>query len=147
KSSFAAPSIEGQAQAIRKAYERAAWSPRSVSYMECHGTATPIGDPIEIEGLRQVFQNFTSDTHFCALGSVKANIGHLTAAAGTIGLIKAALVLKHGEIPPALNAWPLNPELRLNQSPFHVPKARQSWPINTERRAAVSSFGVGGTNT
>lgn len=146
KSSFAAPSVEGQARVIRKAYERAGWSPRTVSYMECHGTATPIGDPIEIEGLRQVFQIHTRDLHFCALGSVKANIGHLTAAAGTIGLIKTALILQHGEIPPALHAYPLNPELRLQQSPFHVPKSRQSWPQNTPRRAAVSSFGVGGTN-
>jgi acyl transferase domain-containing protein/pimeloyl-ACP methyl ester carboxylesterase len=147
KSSFAAPSIEGQSQAIAKAYERSGWSPRTVSYMECHGTATPIGDPIEIEGLRKVFQRHTQDQHFCALGSVKANIGHLTAAAGTIGLIKAALVLEKGEIPPALHAYPLNPELRLNQSPFHIPKTLQSWPASAPRRAGVSSFGVGGTNS
>ncbi|HET9235790.1 MAG TPA: beta-ketoacyl synthase N-terminal-like domain-containing protein [Oligoflexus sp.] len=147
KSSFAAPSVEGQSQAIAKAYERSGWSPRTVSYMECHGTATPIGDPIEIEGLRKVFQVHTQDQHFCALGSVKANIGHLTAAAGTIGLIKAALVLEKGEIPPALHAYPLNPELRLNQSPFHIPKTLQSWPPSAPRRAGVSSFGVGGTNS
>jgi acyl transferase domain-containing protein/pimeloyl-ACP methyl ester carboxylesterase len=146
KSSFAAPSVEGQSQAIAKAYERSGWSPRTVSYMECHGTATPIGDPIEIEGLRKVFQRHTQDSHFCALGSVKANIGHLTAAAGTIGLIKAALVLEKGEIPPALQAYPLNPELRLNQSPFHIPKTLQTWPASAPRRAGVSSFGVGGTN-
>jgi acyl transferase domain-containing protein/pimeloyl-ACP methyl ester carboxylesterase len=147
KSSFAAPSIDGQSQVIAKAYERSGWSPRTVSYMECHGTATPIGDPIEIEGLRKVFQRHTQDKHFCALGSVKANIGHLTAAAGTIGLIKAALVLEKGEIPPALHAYPLNPELRLNQSPFHIPKTLQSWPASAPRRAGVSSFGVGGTNS
>jgi acyl transferase domain-containing protein/dienelactone hydrolase len=147
KSSFAAPSVEGQSQAIAKAYKRSGWSPRTVSFVECHGTATPIGDPIEIEGLRQVFQSYTKDQHFCALGSVKANIGHLTAAAGTIGLIKAALVLEKGEIPPALHAWPLNPELRVNQSPFHIPKTLQAWPENSPRRAGVSSFGVGGTNS
>jgi acyl transferase domain-containing protein/pimeloyl-ACP methyl ester carboxylesterase len=147
KSSFAAPSVDGQSQAIAKAYERSGWSPRTVSYMECHGTATPIGDPIEIEGLRKVFQRHTQDQHFCALGSVKANIGHLTAAAGTIGLIKAALVLEKGEIPPALHAYPLNPELRLNQSPFHIPKTLQRWPASAPRRAGVSSFGVGGTNS
>ncbi|WP_141732823.1 type I polyketide synthase [Oligoflexus tunisiensis] len=147
KSSFLAPSVDGQAQAIAKAYERSGWSPRTVSYIECHGTATPIGDPIEIEGLRQVFQRSTRDQHFCALGSVKANIGHLTAAAGTIGLIKAALVLEKGEIPPALHAWPLNPELRLGQSPFHIPRSLQTWPADAPRRAGVSSFGVGGTNS
>jgi acyl transferase domain-containing protein len=147
KSSFAAPSIDGQSQVIAKAYERSGWSPRTVSYMECHGTATPIGDPIEIEGLRRVFQQHTQDQHFCALGSVKANIGHLTAAAGTIGLIKAALVLEKGEIPPALHAYPLNPELRLTQSPFHIPKALQTWPTSAPRRAGISSFGVGGTNS
>ncbi len=147
KTSFAAPSIEGQSQVIRKAYERAGWSPRTVSYMECHGTATPIGDPMEIEGLRVAFQTFTSDKQFCALGSVKANIGHLTAAAGTIGLIKAALVVNKGIIPPALHAYPLNAELRLQQSPFHVPQSRQVWSNPQYRRAGVSSFGVGGTNS
>ncbi len=145
KSSFAAPSVEGQSAVIRKAYQRAGWSPRSVAYMECHGTATPIGDPIEVEGLRQAFQEQTADKNFCALGSVKANIGHLTAAAGTIGLIKAALVLRKGIVPPALHALPLNPELRLQQSPFYIPEAAQPW-LSEERRAGVSSFGVGGTN-
>ncbi|MCX6129447.1 MAG: beta-ketoacyl synthase N-terminal-like domain-containing protein, partial [Proteobacteria bacterium] len=145
KSSFAAPSVKGQAAAIRQAYQRAAWSPRSVGFVECHGTATPIGDPIEIEGLRQAFHTFTHDRNFCALGSVKANIGHLTAAAGTIGLIKATLAVSKAMIPPALHTEHLNPELRLGQSPFFVSTQLKQWN-ESPRRAGISCFGVGGTN-
>lgn len=145
KGSFAAPSVEGQSRAVREAIARAGWSPTSIGYLESHGTATPIGDPIEIEGLRRGFA--VSERGFCALGSVKANIGHLTAAAGTIGLIKAALAVRFGKIPPAVGAWPLNPELRLDESPFYLPERVKAWQGSGPRRAGVSSFGVGGTNS
>jgi acyl transferase domain-containing protein/pimeloyl-ACP methyl ester carboxylesterase len=146
KSSFAAPSVKGQATAIQAALHRAQWTARSISYVECHGTATPIGDPIEMEGLRRAFRETTAENQFCAIGSVKANIGHLTAAAGTIGLMKAALAVRFGRIPPALHAMPQNPALQLEQSPFFIPTELMPWRGPGPRRAAVSSFGVGGTN-
>lgn len=144
KSSFAAPSVQGQAEVIQSALARAGWSAASLGYIEAHGTATPIGDPIEVEGLRRGLG--TPEKSFCALGSVKANIGHLTAAAGTIGLIKAALALKFGKIPEAVGAWPVNPGLQLENSPFYLPQKTSDWPAPQPRRAGVSSFGVGGTN-
>ncbi len=149
KTSFAAPSIRGQAIAIREAYRKAQWSPSSVGFIEAHGTGTPIGDPIEVEALRRTFYELEpklkQQKASCALGSVKALVGHLTAAAGTIGLIKAALAIAEGKIPPQPLGGPENKELRLDQSPFYIPTRLSPWS-SPQRRAAVSSFGVGGTN-
>ena len=147
KVSFTAPSVAGHAEVIALAHALAGVSPRSIGYVEAHGTATPLGDPIEIAGLTQAFRTGTEDTGFCALGSVKTNIGHLDAAAGIAGLIKTVLCLRHGKIPPSLHFTTANPKLGLEGSPFRVVTKVTDWPAGeTPRRAGVSSFGVGGTN-
>jgi acyl transferase domain-containing protein len=147
KMGYTAPSIEGQADVIAKAMAMAAIDPDSLSFVEGHGTGTPIGDPIEVEALTRVFRRQTSRKGFCALGSVKTNIGHLDTAAGVAGLIKATLAIKHREIPPTLHFEKPNPALDLDNSPFYVSNtlvSRKDGP--TPFRAAVSSFGLGGTN-
>ena len=147
KVSFTAPSVEGHTEVIALAQALAGVDPRSIGYVEAHGTATPLGDPIEIAGLTQAFRAGTDECGFCALGSVKTNIGHLDAAAGIAGLIKTALVLHHGKIPASLHFTSPNPKLELAASPFFVAQQTREWPAaNEPRRAAVSSFGVGGTN-
>ncbi|MEZ5856461.1 MAG: type I polyketide synthase [Hyphomicrobiaceae bacterium] len=143
KVGFTAPSVAGQAEAIRFAHDMAQVQPGDIGYIECHGTATPLGDPIEFEALKRAF----SGEDGCALGTVKANVGHLDAAAGVTGLIQAALALHHGEIPPLLNYTTPNPGLELEDSKFFVPTEPRPWPPCDRRRmAGVSSFGVGGTN-
>lgn len=148
KVGFTAPSIEGQARAITLAHMLAEIEPESVSYVETHGTGTPLGDPIEIAGLTRAFaQNGEIAGKTCAIGSVKTNIGHLDAAAGVTGLIKTALALKHKMLPPSLHFTAANPKLGLEKTPFYVNATLQPW--NTAalpRRAGVSSFGIGGTN-
>jgi acyl transferase domain-containing protein len=116
--------------------------------VECHGTATPIGDPIEIAGLTEAFRSGGAEAvQFCAIGSVKSNLGHLDAAAGVVGLIKTALALHHRVLPASLHFQRPNPELNLESSPFYVNTQTKPWPMGTTaRRAGVSSFGVGGTN-
>jgi len=147
KAGYTAPSVDGQVEAIATAQILAGVEPRSIGYIEAHGTATPLGDPIEIAALRQVFEGGTSDTGFCRLGSLKANLGHLDAAAGVAGLIKAVLVLKNRELPPLVNFQSANPQLKLDQSPFTASAQAAPWPAGeTPRRAGVSSFGIGGTN-
>lgn len=148
KAGFTAPSPAGQAKAIRSAYRMAGFTPRDVSYVEAHGTATPLGDPIEVSALKEVFAEATSDRHFCALGAAKPNVGHLDVAAGVTGLIKTALSLEQREIPGLPHFEAPNPRLGLEQSPFYVPKQLEAWksPAGQPRRAAVSAFGVGGTN-
>ncbi len=148
KMSFTAPSVEGQADVIATALSMADVSPDTVSYVEAHGTGTPLGDPVEVAALTDVFRESTDRVGFCALGSVKGNFGHVTAAAGVTGLIKTALALYHKEIPASLHFENPNPELSLETSPFYVNGTRTPWPSNPEhpRRAGVSSFGVGGTN-
>lgn len=147
KVSFTAPSVEGHTEVIALAQALAGVEPRSIGYVEAHGTATPLGDPIEIAGLTQAFRAGTDARGFCALGSVKSNIGHLDAAAGVAGLIKTALVLHHGRIPASLHFTAPNPKLELPDSPFFVVQETREWPAGAApRRAAVSSFGVGGTN-
>jgi acyl transferase domain-containing protein len=147
KVSFTAPSVEGHAEVIALAHAMAGVDPRSIGYVEAHGTGTPLGDPIEVAGLARAFRAGTNDVGFCALGSVKTNIGHLDAAAGIAGLIKAALAVKQGKIPASLNFNSANPGLRLEESPFTIASSLSSWPeIPGPRRAGVSSFGVGGTN-
>ena len=147
KVSFTAPSVNGHAEVIALAHALAGISPRTIGYVEAHGTGTPLGDPIEIAGLTQAFRAGTSDVGFCAIGSVKTNIGHLDAAAGVAGLIKTALCLRHGKIPASLHFTTPNPKLALEFSPFRVATQTTDWPAGeTPRRAGVSSFGVGGTN-
>ncbi len=145
KVGFTAPSVEGQAQVILDALAMAERDPAEVGYLEAHGTATALGDAIEIEALRRAFAGVAAGA--CALGSVKSNIGHLDAAAGIAGLIKATLALREGSLPPSLHFRRANPELRLADSPFAVVAERRDWPARAgERVAGISSFGVGGTN-
>lgn len=147
KVSFTAPSVEGQAGAILQAQAEAGFAPESIDYIEAHGTATPLGDPIEVEALTQAFQGSTAKQQFCAIGSVKGNIGHTVAAAGVAGLIKTALALYHKTLPPSLGYTTPNPQIDFENSPFFVNTQRTEWPLqDTPRRAGVSSFGVGGTN-
>lgn len=147
KAGYTAPSVDGQVEAIATAQMLAGVEPRSIGYMEAHGTATPLGDPIEIAALRQVFEAGTDDQGFCRLGSLKANLGHLDAAAGVAGLIKTVLALKHRELPPLVNFKKANPQLALDTSPFTASAEAAPWAAGeTPRRAGVSSFGIGGTN-
>ncbi|MCP4560715.1 MAG: amino acid adenylation domain-containing protein [Bosea sp.] len=147
KVGFTAPSVDGQAAAIAMAHAAADVDARSIGYVECHGTGTPMGDPIEVAGLTAAFRLTTEDHGFCALGSVKSNIGHLDAAAGVTGLIKASLAVKHGVLPASLHVTQPNPALELPESPFFIADHRQDWPGQSgSRRAGVSAFGFGGTN-
>ncbi len=147
KIGFTAPSAEGQAEAISAAVAHAGIDPATIGYVECHGTATPLGDPIEFSGLKGAFSGAPQDGGTCALGSVKGNVGHMDAAAGVAGLIKAALALHYGKIPAMPNYRVPNPRIDLERSPFYIPTATTDWPESeTPRRAGVSSFGVGGTN-
>lgn len=147
KVGYTAPSVDGQAEAIAEAYAIADLEPDTITYIEAHGTATGMGDPIEVTALNQVFQAQTDKTGFCALGSVKGNIGHLNRAAGIIGLIKTTLALKHRQIPPSLHFKQQNPQIDFGRSPFYVNTQLQDWQVNgNPRRAGVSSFGIGGTN-
>jgi len=145
KGSFTAPSSEGQASAIAMAITEAGIDPASISYVEAHGTATPLGDPIEIEGLQMAFGE-QEKKQFCALGSIKSNMGHLTAAAGVAGLIKTTLSLWHRQLPPSINYQSANPVIEFERSPFFVNTILHDWTSASLRRAGVSSFGVGGTN-
>ena len=149
KIGFTAPSIEGQARVIDMAHAAAAVDPRSITYVEGHGSATPLGDPIEVAALTRAFRLGTQDRQFCALGSVKSNIGHTDTAAGMAGLIKTVLALEHGEIPPTLWFERPNPQIDLAASPFYVNNRLIPWPQDdgSPRRAGVSSFGIGGTNS
>jgi phthiocerol/phenolphthiocerol synthesis type-I polyketide synthase E len=147
KVSYMAPSVDGQADAIATAQALAGIDPVTIRYVEGHGTATPLGDPIEVAALTKAFRVSTTERQFCALGGVKGNIGHLEAAAGVAGLIKAILVLQHGEIPPTLHFTKPNPRIDFANSPFYVSSTLKPWPASAvPRRAGVSSFGVGGTN-
>ncbi len=157
KIGFMAPSEEGQAEVIAEAQALAGVSPASVGYVEAHGSATPIGDPIEVAALSRAFRAGgpgnpgTAGVGFCALGSVKSNVGHTGAAAGVAGFIKAVLAVEHGEIPPSLHYEHANPAIDFASSPFYVASRLTAWPRGAEaevppRRAGVSSFGLGGTN-
>lgn len=147
KVGYTAPSVDGQAEVIALAQAYADVEPDSIGYVEAHGTGTQLGDPIEVAALTQAFRAGTDRTGFCGLGSVKSNIGHLDAAAGVTGLIKAALALERQEIPPSLHFERPSPEIGLEGSPFNVIGSLTPWPRKaTPRRAGVSSFGIGGTN-
>lgn len=145
KVGYTAPSVDGQALAIAEAIMLASVEPETISYIEAHGTGTALGDPIEIAALSKVFRASTNKKGFCAIGSVKTNIGHLDAAAGVAGLIKTVLALKHKLIPPSLNFEQPNPEIDFANSPFFVNTKLTQWKCK-ERRAGISSLGMGGTN-
>ncbi len=145
KGGFTAPSAAGQAGAIRAALADAQVSPDSISYVEAHGTATPIGDPIEIDGLTMAFGDAVR-RQSCAIGSVKSNMGHLTAASGVAGLIKTVLAMHHRQLPASLHFSAPNPTIDFAASPFFVNDTLSDWPAGILLRAGVSSFGVGGTN-
>lgn len=147
KVSYTAPSVVGQSQVIERALKNAGVSAASLSYIEAHGTATELGDPIEVSALTKAFRKDTEQQGYCAIGSVKTNIGHLDRAAGISGLIKTVLALKHQEIPPSLHFVNPNPEIDFARSPFYVNTRLTSWVRGTEpRRAGVNSLGMGGTN-
>jgi len=147
KLSYTAPNVDGQAEVIAMAQAAAGVDPGTVSYIECHGTGTPLGDSIEIAGLTQAFRAGTDARAFCAIGSVKSNIGHLDAAAGVAGLIKTSLALHHKLLPPSLHYERPNPKCHFEATPFYVNAKLTEWkPGDTSRRAGVSSFGFGGTN-
>ncbi|BBB92536.1 MAG TPA: non-ribosomal peptide synthetase [Methylomusa anaerophila] len=148
KVGFYAPSVKGQAEVIQKVLNATHINPRSISFVEAHGTGTKLGDPIEFTALCDVYQQYTTDKQFCGIGSVKTNIGHLDATAGLAGCIKVALSLYHDEIPPSLNYGTPNPNIDMTNSPFYVINKLRSLEKTAEpHRAALSSFGLGGTNS
>jgi acyl transferase domain-containing protein len=145
---YTAPGIEGQAAVISEALGSAGVSAASIGYVETHGTGTSLGDPIEVQALTRAFGDEAAGPRTCAIGSLKPNLGHLDAAAGVAGLIKAALALKHRKLPPSINFETPNPNIPWDSSPFYVNTALREWkaPAHGPRRAGVSSFGMGGTN-
>lgn len=147
KASFAAPSVRGQAAVISAALADAGVEARSIDYVEAHGTATPLGDPVEIAAITKAYREHTTDVGYCAIGSVKSNVGHTIIAAGAAGLIKTALALSREVLPATLHFASANPKLDLLTTPFVVQAERREWQRGDRpRRAGVSSFGVGGTN-
>lgn len=148
KAGYLAPSVEGQAQAIAEALAMSGVASDSIGYVECHGTGTALGDPIEVAALNQAFERVSDGTRQgpCRIGSVKTNIGHLDTAAGSAGLIKTALALHHGRIPASLGYEAPNPAIDFAGGPFEVNAALDDWPLAGPRRAGVNSLGVGGTN-
>jgi thioester reductase-like protein len=147
KLGFTAPSVDGQAKVIRLAHAAAEVSPDTITYVEAHGTGTALGDPIEIAALTRAFRAGTDRTGFCAIGSLKTNIGHADVAAGVAGLIKTVLALEHAEIPASLHFERANPEMDLEDTPFRVATRTRPWTVaGHPRRAGVSAFGLGGTN-
>ncbi|MEU6903917.1 amino acid adenylation domain-containing protein [Streptomyces coeruleorubidus] len=147
KAGYYAPSLTGQSELIASVLDRAGVRAESVRYLEAHGTGTVIGDPVEVNAVSEAFRRHTRATGFCGIGSVKANLGHLDAAAGLAGLVKSALVLSHRTVPPTINHEAPNPQIDFANSPFHVVDRLTPLPPSDEPlRAAVSSFGIGGTN-
>jgi acyl transferase domain-containing protein/acyl carrier protein len=147
KVSYTAPSVIGQAQVVQDALRNAGVPAESISYVEAHGTATELGDPIEVTSLTRAYRTQTDKRQFCAIGSVKTNVGHLDRAAGISGLMKTVLALHHEQIPASLHYHEPNPEIDFAQSPFYVNAQLSSWSRSaTPRRAGVNSLGMGGTN-
>src|SRR5207237_287543 len=143
-----APNPQAQARLEQDVYRRFGIDPAGIQLVEAHGTGTKLGDPIEVEGLKESFRAFTDKTNYCALGSVKSNIGHLLAAAGIAGTIKLLLSLQHRKMPPTIHFERLNEHIELDGSPFYVNDTCKDWlpPAGQVRRAAISSFGFSGTN-
>lgn len=147
KAGYLAPSVDGQAEAVAMALSAAGASADSVDYVECHGTGTYLGDPIEVAALTQAFGRETDETGFCRIGSVKTNIGHLDTAAGIAGLVKTALALHHRQIPPSLGYEAPNPAIDFDSGPFRVNDRLVDWQSRKgPRRAGINALGVGGTN-
>lgn len=147
KISYTASSLDGQADAIAEALAIAGVDPETLAYVEAHGTGTLLGDPLEVAALTRAFRSSTARQRFCALGSVKTNVGHLEAAAGVASLIKAALAIKYATVPPSLHFTEPNPRIQFAGSPFYVASALTEWPAGAgPRRAGVNSLGIGGTN-
>jgi polyketide synthase PksJ len=144
---YTAPSVEGQAEVIRQALRLAEVDPQQIGYVESHGTATPLGDVTEVEALKIAFN--TDKKHYCALGALKTNMGHLDIAAGVAGFIKTVLAVQQRQIPPTIHFQTPNPRIDFENSPFYINTTLREWPDGdgqTPRRAGVSSFGIGGTN-
>ncbi|KZY34777.1 polyketide synthase, partial [Roseovarius sp. HI0049] len=147
KAGYLAPSVDGQAAAISRAIDTAGVAADSIGYVECHGTGTYLGDPIEVAALTEAYRKTTDKSGFCRIGSVKTNIGHLDTAAGVASLIKTSLALHHKAMPPSLSFERPNPTIDFETSPFRVNDRLTHWPQGpTPRRAGVNSLGVGGTN-
>jgi acyl transferase domain-containing protein/thioesterase domain-containing protein/acyl carrier protein len=147
KAGYLAPSVDGQAAAVALALKAADVPADTIDYVECHGTGTYLGDPIEVAALTEAYRETTEDTGFCRIGSVKTNIGHLDTAAGVAGLVKTALGLHHQQIPPSLGYEAPNPAIDFETSPFQVNDALRDWTSHKgPRRAGVNALGVGGTN-
>lgn len=147
KVGYVAPSVEGQSECIMLAHGMAGVPAESITYIEAHGTATPMGDPIEVAALNRAFRASTDAVGFCCLGTSKANLGHLDVAAGVIGLIKVLLMMKHRELPPLIHYEKPNPRVEFEGSPFYVNQAPTRWKSGEfPLRAGISAFGVGGTN-
>ena len=142
-----APNPKGQAEAIRQAYNSCGVDPRTISYVETHGTGTLLGDPVEVEGMTQAFRSFTDERGFCTIGSVKSSIGHLLSASGIVSLIKVVLAMQHGKIPQTVGFEQPNPHINFADTPFSVAGESIPWLGNGEPlRAGVNGFGFGGTN-
>jgi len=147
KVDYTAPSVESQSEAIAEALGVSGVDAGTISYVEAHGTGTAIGDPIEIAALTKAYRNYTDKNSYCAVGSVKSNIGHLDVAAGMAGMIKTVLALKHKQLPPTLHYTEPNPEIHFENTPFYVNDTLSPWDTQEEvRRAGVSALGIGGTN-
>jgi acyl transferase domain-containing protein len=147
KTSYTAPGLDGQTEVIAKAQAAARTPPGTITYIEAHGTGTALGDPVEIAALTRAFRLHTQKKNFCAIGSVKTNVGHLDHAAGVTGLIKTVLSLEHKMLLPSLNCDVPNPEIGFASSPFYVNTKLTPWKTSgVRRRAGVSAFGIGGTN-
>lgn len=142
------PNAISQYELQKTVFDAFGIDPRSIGYVEAHGTGTKLGDPIEMEALTNSFSEYTSDSGFCAVGSVKTNVGHTVAAAGLTGVIKAVLMLRHKKLVPSLGFEKLNPYIELSGSPFYINTEYKNWIVENghSRRAMVSSFGFSGTN-
>ncbi|MDR2023784.1 MAG: phosphopantetheine-binding protein [Hungatella sp.] len=146
KVGYTAPGIKGQMEVISEALEFSQIDPSTISYVEAHGTATIMGDPIEVEAISKVYEKYTHKKQYCAIGSVKANIGHLNVASGIAGIIKAALAIENRVIPPSINVNQENSKINFKDTPFYINRQCKVYDGTTPMRAAVSSFGIGGTN-
>ncbi len=147
KAGFYAPSFNGQKKVIQKVLNETGINPDSISYVEAHGTGTKLGDPIEFNAISETYNGYTDKTNYCAIGSVKTNLGHVDTAAGLAGVIKIALSMSNQLLPATLNFTNPNPQLKLSDSPFYISDTARLWERNgTPLRAAISSFGIGGTN-
>jgi acyl transferase domain-containing protein/acyl carrier protein len=146
KAGYTAPGVNGQADAVVEALANAGVEADSISYIEAHGSGTPVGDPIEVRALTKAFRTFTQRSGYCAIGSVKTNVGHLDAAAGVAGIIKMVLALEHRHLPPSLHFTQANREIDFPRTPFYVNTQLREWTSDGPRRAGVMSTGMGGTN-